>query len=297
MVEKLVNSGLIAKQVSENVVAESNAQGSVPATSVVSQGTVSDSLTISQCPRNNELEVNTSTEQSTNDFGSFNLISNTCPLGYYVTDKVRGQIWADQYVELSTLLPKSNEVQPVHIISQDNSGVKITTESKAKGVNNIHQWNNAFDIFMSLYILKHSDITTIQSLLKYANTVRNMATDFGFPTAKLYDEEFRKLRSCSPVLLPYSKLHDELWQRSISKGTSATSTQQGKTNRKPFQGPQRKGQFPRGFCWKYLSNGECTNEKCTLKHFCPDCGEKHAADACRKSKRNSGQDNKSSKGR
>ena len=138
-----MNSGLIAKQVSENVVAESNAQGSVPATSVVSQGTVSDSLTISQCFRNNELEVNTSTEQSTNDFGSFNLISNTCPLGYYVTDKVRGQILADQYVELSTLLPKSNEVQPVHIISQDNSGVKITTESKAKGVNNIHQWNNA----------------------------------------------------------------------------------------------------------------------------------------------------------
>ena len=96
-----------------------------------------------------------------NDFGSFNLISNTCPLGYNVTDKVRGQIWADQYVEMSTLLLKTNAVQPVHIISQDNPGVKITTESKAKVVNNIHQWNNAFDIFMSLYILKHSDITTI----------------------------------------------------------------------------------------------------------------------------------------
>ena len=82
------------------------------------------------------------------------------------------------------------------------------TNVKSKQFFSIHQWTAAFDIFMSLFIVKSPESSL--GLIKYAYNVRAKSKQFGFPIAKSYDENVRKV--CKMMMFDWAIINEELWQ-------------------------------------------------------------------------------------
>ena len=142
---------------------------------------------------------------------SINLINTTLPLGYNVSDKTKSAIWANEYIDFCKLQPNyHDEGEVVQVVSSSGSEIKIQTQTK------VHQWCNSFDTYMSIYLSKHTDLETTLALIKYGNNIRSMSFNFGFAAAKLYDEEFRKLRVRAQNALQWAVVHNELWRHSKS---------------------------------------------------------------------------------
>lgn len=118
------------------------------------------------------------------------LLNNSLPLGFNVSEKTRRDIWADNYVDLTHLLPNFNDQHEDEILFKSQT-VKISTNVKSKQFFSIYQWTAAFDIFMSLFIVKSPESSL--GLIEYAYNIRAMSKQFGFPMAKSYDENFRKV--------------------------------------------------------------------------------------------------------
>ncbi|XP_062621178.1 uncharacterized protein LOC134282804 [Saccostrea cucullata] len=254
-------------------------------------GNLSSRSTISQpvpsATSDNNLPSVSSVEGSTTipvNFSNISLVKNALPLAYHVSDKLKNSVFDDVYVDFAALLPHVKRPDEVHDIS---SGVKLLTNCHStpiKTLFNVHQWNNAFDIYMSLYITKYPSLAL--DLIKYGNNIRKLALDFGFQAARFYDEEFRKLRQVHK--LEWSVMHDELWRVATSQNKSGlynlfSNSKRGKT---PFLGRiQQRPEYPKGFCWRFCATGQCGFKECKLKHLCVHCGKKHASDTCTSAKK------------
>ena len=81
-------------------------------------------------------------------------MKHSLPLHFHVIKKTRTQIWCDSYIDLLSLLPNFDGKDDV---LYENSSLKISSEAKSKQFLFILQWLNAFDISMSIYILKHTN--------------------------------------------------------------------------------------------------------------------------------------------
>ena len=202
-------------------------------------------------------------------------ITQSLPLGYNVSEKIKQSIWCEQFVELGQLCGPQQPSETIFFQNADAS-LKICSGPKpSKILNSIHQWTNCFDIFMSIYLSKFSDRAL--QLIKYANMIRGMSAKLGFEAARYYDEEFRKLRAAHG--LEWSLIHDELYRNA--------SSMQARAANKPHKMPFRKDgqqEFKKGFCWRYCRTGKCGDRACKLRHACCFCGQSHATTACRKSK-------------
>ena len=208
------------------------------------------------------------------------LISQTLPLGYNVPDKTKQLIWGDQYVDLSQLPPGTQQTSETVLYQSPDSSLKIATGIKpTKNLSSIHQWNNCFDIYMSIYLTKFND--RVLQLVKYANSIRNMSARLGFEAARFYDKEFRKLKSSHG--LHWSVIHDELWR--VASNMQSRGNTNVKTRVKlPFRRDSQP-EFKPGFCWRFCRTGQCHAKSCTLRHACCICGKRHATGACRKAQK------------
>ena len=215
---------------------------------------------------------------------SYSMMKHSLPLDFHVNEKTRTQIWSDSYIDLAALLPNFQDEKDD--ILYENSSLKISNKVKSKQLLSILQWSNAFDIFMSIYILKHAN--SALSLIKYAYNMRTMSKQFGFQAVKSYDEQFRKVRKL--MNLDWGLINDELWRmaafgtrNSGSQSNSSTSQFKGLRNGPPpFQRRAQQSQFPTGYCWAYCRMGTCSNTQCKHKHQCANCNQKHATLSCTK---------------
>lgn len=214
-------------------------------------------------------------------FSSVSLVKKSLPLAYHVNEKFRNSIYSDIYVDFAALLPQS---LPAENSFEITAGVKLTTNAQnVKSLTNIFQWQNAFDIFMTIYVGKFPNCTL--DLIKYANNLRKLSSDYGFQAAKVYDEEFRKLRYVHR--LDWATMHDELWRVAIGQQYNnngyKNNGRSGLKQKQPFVGrsQQKSDPYPKGFCWRYCQFGKCTIRDCKHKHVCAKCGGKgHATDTC-----------------
>jgi hypothetical protein len=216
-------------------------------------------------------------------FRSISLINNSLPLAYHITDKLRNSIFSEIYVDFTALLPNCNKSEEIYTIGQ---GIKLTTTGNTyiRSLTSIMQWCNAFDIFMSIYISKYTNLAL--NLIKYRNNIRKISVDHGFQAAKFYDEEFRKLRYVHR--LEWTTVHDELWRLAMGQSRHSNNNSYAqafllKKNKSPFLGrtQQQPSVYPKGYCWKFCNTGQCTNQNCKHKHQCVHCDKKHATDTCK----------------
>ena len=219
-------------------------------------------------------EISVDASQIPSAPGSSMLIKHSLPLGYHVPDKLKHQIWGDTFVDISNLLPSSQNTSDTVLYNIGSTSLKLS-EVKSKKLSSIGQWTNAFDIFMSLSIEKNQN--SALSLIKYANNIRGIASEYGFEAARFYDEEFRRVRSHHD--LDWTVIHDELWRRALSVGKTSNFRPQ-----RVYQQSSNKGQsvryYPKGYCWKFCRTGSCSEQQCKLRHTCYKCDQKHPPSSC-----------------
>lgn len=212
------------------------------------------------------------------------MLNNTLPLGYHVNDATKQKIWNHCYVDFYALLPNFNlDEEDDDDILYKNRRIKISKTSKPKELLTMHQWNEAFDIFISIYLLKYP--TLALPLIKYGSNIRLMSKQFGFKLAKSYDETFRRVRKI--MKFEWTVINDDLWRTAYYQHFKPSPSQKGAQSKSnpPFQKKvQQSSRFPVGYCWTYCDSGECANKSCKLKHQCVACGNLHATVTCREYK-------------
>ena len=194
------------------------------------------------------------------------------PLASRVSDKIQSKIWANEYIDLGTLLqiasPNQSQynfvVQTQH--SSDRPVISLEPAQKPKRIANIDQWISAFQTFVAIYTVRSP--TDAPALMKYSETVRDLAAKNAH--WRYYDENFRFLRQ--KTLFPWDQIHWELWLQAHHMQKSPTVVSSDSRNR-PTRSP-----FPSGYCWRFHRGEKCSG--CNFKHDCFRCGSHHPANQC-----------------
>ena len=112
--------------------------------------------------------------------------------------------------------------------------VCVTPRSKPE-VRTFYMCSKAFDIFSSVYLLKHGNLRDAPKLLQYRHVIQKLFERGGY--WREYDESFRSLRSVEGWA--WDQMHSQLW---------LMSAQQPAANAVPHMRPPfiDKGPGPRG---------------------------------------------------
>ena len=205
-------------------------------------------------------------------------ISASVPLAQRVPGKVRNKIWADEYVDFSTLF-HTQDSEGGYILkfqnSEGNTAVSMVPNIKKQAVCTIEQWTTAF---VAVYTEKYRD--EAPSIMKYCSIIRELA--FQSANWKFYDENVRLLRQKEPW--PWHQIHRERYLRALSdlnKNNSNPSNQGTRPQHKANGAP-----FPKGFCWKFHNRRRCSG--CSFKHQCFKCGNAHPISPCQQNPKPAG---------
>ena len=118
------------------------------------------------------------------------------PLASRISEKIQSKIWANEYIDLGTLLhrtsPSDYKYNFVVQTTQSNDRPVISLEpaQKAKRIIAIDQWITAFQTFVAIYTVRFPK--DAPALMKYSETVRDLAAKNAH--WRYYDENSRFLR-------------------------------------------------------------------------------------------------------
>ena len=269
VVQSLRSAGLLSTEDTASDPAAA-VQGSVAAVvqDITGEGQIANSQFANSVLEPGSLETDTRPEKI------HQLIS--VPLSSKVPDKTQTKIWANDYIDLGTLLsplpgdPKYNfTVKSSSLSSQPI--VSLEPAQASKRIVTIDQWTTAFQTFVAIYTVRFPN--SAPGLMKYSATVRDLAAKNA--NWRYYDENFRYL--CQKSLFPWEEIHWELWlQAHHMTSSSSQGNPANNINR------QVKQPFPRGFCWKFHQGDKCFG--CNFKHNCFKCGALHPASKCKQIK-------------
>lgn len=201
------------------------------------------------------------------------------PLGAHVPQKVRDQIWANDLIDLGTLLPSQDPVEDPWSITVAPNTLTMQSKplaSKSKGPLSFYSWTEAFHIYMAIYLAKYPDEAI--HMLKYMSTIKDIFEIKGAQAFRSYDQSFRLLRRTNP--LPWQKPIEELFTKAINpKRSNMFNTPYyhrfNNTNRPPFPGIKDRD----GTCHQY-NLSQCTRRNCIYKHVCKICKGPHPKFKC-----------------
>ncbi|KAK3088512.1 hypothetical protein FSP39_020020 [Pinctada imbricata] len=197
--------------------------------------------------------------------GSFSLQSQPLPapttqflLGYNVDASLRQKIISGNYINLGLLLKSDADDQQTVTLSISQNGELISKPPRAKKVESIDQWTQAFLIYMSIYLSAHPNKT--QELVKYLHDVRLGAQrSSGW---QKYDEQFRLKLSIDPTL-SWAMVDSELWLLYMQPLSNLPSQ-----NRSIAK------------CFAYNYQGFCQRPQCYYSHACITCNQRHPVKYC-----------------
>lgn len=156
--------------------------------------------------------------------------------------------------------------KPESVIRYDNQlgafVVQSNKNSKAKGIQNISTWTDAFINYMKIFLQTFPNLEI--ELLTYMSIIRE--TNDPFEKIYRYDQQFR-LRMANNPNRSWACIDGILWYTVIANGTpdSNTSTNTPTINRS---------------CWDYNYKASCTKQICFYRHACLKCGLAHPFAYC-----------------
>ena len=167
--------------------------------------------------------------------------SEAIPLSNLVPEKVKNQIWADEFIDFSLLLKSniSNTDDDQYTIKFETKkggkpSVVLAPNAKSVTLHSIDQWTSAFQIYVAIYTERAPKDTP--ALMTYGSVIRELAT-LG-ANWQFYDANFRKLRQSQGI--PRDEIHSELWLRSHSFRDKPTTHPKRAKHEGPF--------IPNGYC-------------------------------------------------
>ena len=194
-----------------------------------------------------------------------------------IPDRLRAQIWAGEFVDLSLLL-KSTHAQQEYSLSvggrdSDAPTFRVST-AKVKGSNlSLEQWMKAFHLYMSVYLMQPSNLPSARKMLKYMQVIQNLY-DQGGGDWQAYDEAFRSLHYLRGWAWDF--MNWELWlQASQSRQRWANSKGAPFTNKGKARHPSSNP------CFAFNRGELCNAGNCRYAHKCRHCGDNHPVVRCR----------------
>ena len=135
---------------------------------------------------------------------STSLPMHSTALGATLSDRIKGKIWADEYVNFHELTDSSQpQPQQVSFASGSQVFTLMPQPSKGKQIATIEQWTSAFLVFGATYTQRFSN--SAPGLFKYCDIVRDIAVTGPLFAWRQYDEQFRQFRQSDPVSFPWDQ--------------------------------------------------------------------------------------------
>ena len=181
--------------------------------------------------------------------------SSRVPLHATVNLKKKEKIWANEFIELSTL--QEDEVKDISF--NIHTGAVSSNTSKKKFLA-IEQWTDAFNIYASVRRLKYPE--EAKGLAAYMGVVHRIAQERG--SWHFYDTNFRRLRQTTNYA--WDEIENELFLVALSRKSSSFRPNRHQERRQPSQGLQASFLS----CFKFNKGVPC--DGCKYPHVCGDCG-------------------------
>lgn len=210
-----------------------------------------------QTPMSGDMSFDNICNVTTNN-SNFLEDSNTgLMLAAHVSLSIKEKIWANEFVELQSLLKKGpNEVGKQKFQLINGELVLSSGGNLPKLTEKIEPWSDAFIIFMSVYIEKHP--AEARNLLQYFHNIRLASSKFsGWLN---YDRQFRLKKSLYNSIA-WQSVDPELWMMFMQP------LQQNFVTQKP--------------CYAFNQRGFCVDKTCMYTHFCQKCQGQHPAISCK----------------
>lgn len=133
------------------------------------------------------------------------------PLGAHISQRIKEKIWNNECMNLADLLHKLDFEDPWSVTLGPSLITMSKQSSKSRGPLTFYEWNEAFHIYMAIYIEIFPSEAPI--MLKYMSTVKDAYEMRGTQAFRTYDQSFRLLRASNN--LPWQKPIDELFTKSV----------------------------------------------------------------------------------
>ena len=126
----------------------------------------------------------------------------------HVPEKTRAKVWSGDFVDVATLLPETSLFQPNYALTirpgEDGNPAFCVAPTSRTVIRSFPQWSKAFQIYMSVFLLKPENVQEAAKMLKYMQTVINLSERGS--NWRGYDESFRCAKSYAGVVLGFSEL-------------------------------------------------------------------------------------------
>ncbi|CAH1793447.1 unnamed protein product, partial [Owenia fusiformis] len=211
--------------------------------------------------------------------GSWDTSKNTLMLqgthlDSHIGSSLRQKIINDEYVDFATLAKDENK-QILQCNTQKNedgsTSVVLAPSDKKKKIWSVSEWQNAFYVFMTVYVPYHPNETL--KLFKYGAHILSLSLSPGADWVK-YDENFRRNKKFG---LDWAVPNNELMlAATLLKSPNQNSAQNNKrsgANVSSF----RDG---KPICIRWNKGHYCNFSECKYRHVCSDCGQFHRASGC-----------------
>ena len=201
--------------------------------------------------------------------------SASLPLDARVSDEIRAKIWAGEFIDLSLLLKPSltqDSEYALSILGGVASPTIRVAPAKAKHnpIASFETWSQAFQMYMSVYLLSPMYVHDATKMLKYIEVIRGLAEQGG--NWRAYDEAFRSLRVSRGW--NWDSVNWELWFKA-----SQPPVVRRQPGAAPFQVKGRSG-GPPGPCFTFNRGEYCPRDACHFAHRCKACGANHPFIRC-----------------
>ena len=211
-------------------------------------------------------------------------------VGQTVSDKQAAKIKSGKFVEFADLLPQNYKKKNRVVLTTTTSNEVQLERPTSQKYLWIDQWNEAFLIYMSVYVEKAESAQEAKlltkELLTYYRDINTLAKqNLGWAN---YDRQFRKDRAVQRTPISFATIRYDLMldaQMAKSKDGFANRTQLQRRfrnntgNRASNTTHQR---IPTGYCIQYhLPDRRCYRNPCNYKHVCPTCNLNHPTFMCK----------------
>ena len=182
--------------------------------------------------------------------------------------KIKSKIFANEYVKLASLLPKSNFEQEPKFKSVEKDGQVVFIKSNdTNQIKSIAQWMEAFHVFVALHCTKYPN--EVGQLMTYAQIIQGISKSCGDEAAISYDEKFPQWRQVAPRACPWDRKNSELFHDAIVQGLDVKA----KLKKQPFRATSSKKKY----CFTFNNKGSCSKgNSCLYAHVCQYCSGKHS---------------------
>jgi hypothetical protein len=180
--------------------------------------------------------------------------------GAGVSLKIKAKIWANEYVDLATLL--INEPQAtwqISVASDDHKQDQAVVFNKPKNRPlNFMQWLSAFTIYASVMAEKSTEEAA--QLWAYLQIIQDMQSKFAHTNAwRVYDEQFRRQRAITPNLHPWSVINWFYYSGAVWPSMAQCQVQPVAKDNKTR---------PIFACCDFNNFSICSRAQCSFPHIC-----------------------------